>query len=76
MNNIKKNLNYIGLALVFMALLSWRIWPYKKALPLILAILGVLTLGIYIFSNLMLFLIILFMMEKFWTIFHCLNTIY
>lgn len=52
MENIKKNLNYIGLTLVFLALLSWRIWPHKKTLPLILAVAGVLALGVYIVLHL------------------------
>jgi ABC-type uncharacterized transport system involved in gliding motility auxiliary subunit len=52
MKNIKKNLNYIGLTLIFLALLSWRIWPHWKTLPPVLAILGILSLGVYIFLNL------------------------
>lgn len=52
MENIKKHLNYIGLTLVFIALLVSRIWPHRKTLPLVLAILGIASLGIYIFMNL------------------------
>ncbi len=52
MEKIKKNLNYIALALIFLALISLRIWPYKKAAPLILGLLGIIFLGIYIYLNL------------------------
>ena len=52
MENIKKYLNYIGLTLIFIALIAWRIWPHRDTLPLVLVVLGILSLGIYIFLNL------------------------
>jgi ABC-type uncharacterized transport system involved in gliding motility auxiliary subunit len=51
MEKIKKNLNYIALALIFLALVSLRIWPYRKTIPLVLALLGIISLGIYVFMN-------------------------
>lgn len=51
MENIKKNLNYIAVALIFLALISWRIWPYRKTVPLILALLGIISLGTYFVIN-------------------------
>lgn len=52
METIKKYLNYIGLALTFLALISLRIWPHKKTIALIIAILGVSSLVIYVILNL------------------------
>jgi len=52
MEKIKKNLNYIALALIMLALVSFRIWPYKKAAPAILFSLGIITLITYIGMNL------------------------
>ncbi len=52
MDNIKKNLNYIALALILVALVSFRIWPYKKLAPAILFILGIIALITYIGLNL------------------------
>jgi len=51
MDNIKKNLNYIGLGLIFLALATLRIWPYKKFIALILALLGIAVIGVYIGLN-------------------------
>jgi ABC-type uncharacterized transport system involved in gliding motility auxiliary subunit len=51
MDNIKKNLNYIGLGLIFLALATLRIWPYKKFIALILALLGIAVIGVYIGFN-------------------------
>jgi len=51
MDKIKKNLNYIGLALLFLALVAIRVWPYKKLVPLILVGLGVVAIGVYIGLN-------------------------
>ena len=51
MDTIKKNLNYIGLALLFLALVAIRVWPYKKIVALILVGLGVVAIGIYIGLN-------------------------
>jgi len=52
MEKIKKYLNYIGLALIFISLVSIRIWPYQKTIALIIALLGVTCLGVYIALNL------------------------
>lgn len=51
MDTIKKNLNYIGLALFFLALVAIRVWPYKKFVALILAGLGIVAIGVYIGLN-------------------------
>jgi ABC-type uncharacterized transport system involved in gliding motility auxiliary subunit len=52
MDIIKKYLNYIGIGLIFFAFIGLKIWPYKKTIPLVLAILGISALIIYIVSNL------------------------
>ena len=52
MENIKKHLNYIGIALIFIALVSIRIWSHKKTVPYILFLLGLVSLAIYIYLNL------------------------
>jgi len=52
MDIIKKYLNYIGIGLIFFALIGVEIWPYKKTIPLVLGILGITALIIYIISNL------------------------
>lgn len=52
MEKIKKNLNYIALVLLFLALVSYRIWPYKKIAPVILFSLGIIALITYIVINL------------------------
>lgn len=52
MENLKKNLNYIALSLIFISLVSLKIWPYKKTTPLIIAILGIAALGVYFYLNL------------------------
>ena len=52
METIKKNLNYIGLALIFLALVSLRIWPYRKAVFFALFALGIISLIVYIMLNL------------------------
>lgn len=52
METIKKNLNYIGLGLIFLALVSSRIWPYRKTVSLFLALAGVIALAVYIVLNL------------------------
>lgn len=51
MEKIKKNLNYVGLAFIFLALVSLRIWPYRQIIALILGLLGVVCLAIYIILN-------------------------
>jgi ABC-type uncharacterized transport system involved in gliding motility auxiliary subunit len=52
MNRIKTRLNTIGLVLLFAGLAAWRIWPYRKAVPLVLAGLGLAAVGAYIALNL------------------------
>ena len=52
MEKIKQNLNYIALALIFFALVSWRIWPHRKTIPLILGVIGIAALALYIVINL------------------------
>lgn len=52
METIKKNLNYIGVALLFISLVSLRIWPYRKTMAVALVVLGILSLIVYIVLNL------------------------
>ena len=52
MEKIKQNLNYIALALMFFALVSWRIWPHRKTIALILGVIGIAALALYIIINL------------------------
>jgi len=52
MEKIKQYLNYIALALIFLSLVSLRIWPYKKTIALVLGLLGVAALAAYIILNL------------------------
>jgi ABC-type uncharacterized transport system involved in gliding motility auxiliary subunit len=52
MEKIKKNLNYIALALILLAFVSFRIWPYKKTVPALLVSLGIIALIVYIVMNL------------------------
>jgi len=47
-----KILIYMGLALIFLALASFIIWPYKKTMALVLALAGVTLLTAYIILNL------------------------
>jgi len=51
MGSIKKHLNTAGVLLVFLALVLFRIWPYRKVLPLILGAVGIAALGAYLFFN-------------------------
>ena len=51
MEVIKKYLNYIALALIFLALISLRIWPYKKMPAYIIGLLGLALLIVYIVFN-------------------------
>ncbi len=51
MEKIKHHLNYIALALIALALVSWIIWPYRKTLFLILGAAGVAVLAAYILLN-------------------------
>jgi len=48
METIKKNLNYVALALILAALAAWIVWPQKKAAILVLGLLGLLALVAYI----------------------------
>jgi ABC-type uncharacterized transport system involved in gliding motility auxiliary subunit len=51
METIKKNLNYVALALILAALAAWAVWPYKKAVILTLGLLGLAVLAFYIALN-------------------------
>jgi len=52
MDKLKKNLNYIGLGLVFLALVALRIWPDKKFVGFGLALVGIAAIVVYIVFNL------------------------
>ena len=52
MDKFKNNLNTIGLTLILAAVVGIRIWPYKKIIPAVLAVLGIAALGVYIAMNL------------------------
>ncbi len=52
MDKIKNNLNSIGLTLILAAVVAIKIWPYKKIIPVVLAVLGIAALGVYIALNL------------------------
>jgi ABC-type uncharacterized transport system involved in gliding motility auxiliary subunit len=52
MEKVKNYLNHIGLVLIFLALASLIIWPYKRTVALVLALLGVAFLVAYIILNL------------------------
>ena len=52
METIKKNLNYIGLLLVFGALAAMKIWPALRLFPLLAFILGTVALVVYIVLHL------------------------
>jgi ABC-type uncharacterized transport system involved in gliding motility auxiliary subunit len=52
MDSIKKNLNYIGIILIFAAFVLIRIWPYKKTFPYIMFALGIVALLVYVYLNL------------------------
>jgi len=51
MDQIKKNLNYIGLALLFLAVVALRVWPSLKIVAMVLAALGIVAIGVYIGLN-------------------------
>ena len=51
MDTIKKNLNYIGLILIFAAVVLMYIWPYRKTFPYILLVLGIAAFAVYIYLN-------------------------
>ena len=52
MESIKKNLNYLALGLILLAFVTYRIWPYRKVVPLLLFALGIVALATYIMMNL------------------------
>ena len=52
MNRIKTRLNSVGLALLFAGLAAWRIWPHRRAVPLVLAGLGLAAVAAYVVLNL------------------------
>jgi ABC-type uncharacterized transport system involved in gliding motility auxiliary subunit len=52
MEKFKKNLNYIGLTMILLAFIAYRIWPYRKTVPAILFFLGTIALITYIMMNL------------------------
>ncbi|MFB0565116.1 MAG: GldG family protein [Candidatus Aminicenantaceae bacterium] len=51
MEKVKNYLNYIGLALIFLSIVSIKIWPYKKTVALVIALIGVAILAAYIIFN-------------------------
>jgi ABC-type uncharacterized transport system involved in gliding motility auxiliary subunit len=51
MEKIKQYLNYIALALIFISIISLRIWPHRKNIALIIGIIGVAALAAYIVLN-------------------------
>lgn len=52
MDTLKKNLNYIGLALLAAGLMALVIWPQKRTADLVLLLLGVAAIGVYVVLNL------------------------
>jgi hypothetical protein len=52
MEKIKQYLNYIALALIFISLVSLRIWPHKKTTALVMGLIGLAALAAYIIFNL------------------------
>src|SRR4030042_2068073 len=52
METIKKYLNYIGLTLVVLALITQWIWPYRKTLAIVMSVLGIAAIAIYVILNL------------------------
>ena len=51
MDKLKRNLNSIGLVLVFIGLIALKIWPQSKLLFLLLTVLGIAALGAYLALN-------------------------
>lgn len=51
MNRIKTRLNTLGSVLLLAGLAAWRIWPYRKAVPLVLAGLGIAAVAAYVLLN-------------------------
>ena len=52
MEKIKKNLNTIGLALAILALIGMQIWPHRKTIFLVMALLGAAAIAVYVALNL------------------------
>jgi ABC-type uncharacterized transport system involved in gliding motility auxiliary subunit len=52
MEAIKKYMNYLGLALVFLGLVSLKIWPQYRTLGLVVVVLGIAAIAVYIALNL------------------------
>jgi ABC-type uncharacterized transport system involved in gliding motility auxiliary subunit len=52
MEKIKQYLNYIALALIFISIISLRIWPHRKNIALVIGVVGVAALAAYIILNL------------------------
>jgi len=52
MDKIKKNLNSIGLGLLFLAVVALRVWTGQRIVALLLAVLGVAAIGLYVGLNL------------------------
>jgi len=52
MEKIKKNLNSIGLGLIVLAMIGLQIWPYRKAVFFVLAVVGIVAIAVYIALNL------------------------
>jgi ABC-type uncharacterized transport system involved in gliding motility auxiliary subunit len=52
METIKKNLNTIGLALAVLAIIGMQIWPHRKTIFLVMALLGVAAIAVYVALNL------------------------
>ena len=52
MEKLKKNLNTIGLGLIVLALIAMQVWPHRKAVFLVLAIVGVAAVAVYVALNL------------------------
>jgi ABC-type uncharacterized transport system involved in gliding motility auxiliary subunit len=51
MGTIKKNLNYIGLGLVFFGLVALRVWPQAKVVGYALGLLGLAGIAVYLGLN-------------------------
>src|SRR5512136_1867123 len=52
MDALKKNLNYIALALIIAALTVWIVWPQRLTLYLVIGGFGILSLVLYALLNL------------------------
>src|SRR4030066_726406 len=52
MEKLKKNLNTFGLGLILLALIAMQVWPPRKTIFLVLAVVGVAAVAVYIALNL------------------------